>query len=114
MASLLPNVCAKRQRWWPCAATKCLFVDLFRIGAIQDGSHPFCFTPAVVAVGFSHKAFAFDGHAFEVQFASTLRRTLALMEHADDGALGAFKHGLQQAVGAGVRILGHLLKRALP
>lgn len=52
-------------------------------------------------MGFSHKAFAFDGHAFEVQLAPTLRRALALMGHADDGLLGAFRRGLQQAVGAG-------------
>ena len=51
-------------------------------------------------MSFSHEAFAFDGHAFEVQLAPTLRRALALMGHADDGPLGAFRRGLQQVVGA--------------
>lgn len=38
-------------------------------------------------MSFSHKAFAFDGHAFEVQLAPTLRRALA---QGDPSALQAF------------------------
>lgn len=38
-------------------------------------------------MSFSHKAFAFDGHAFEVQLAPTLRRALA---QGDPWALEAF------------------------
>lgn len=38
-------------------------------------------------MSFSHKAFAFDGHAFEVQLAPTLRHALA---QGDTSALQAF------------------------